>query len=289
MKNIEYEKPYIATWYITNKCNLNCSYCFVDIKDKKSNSEISTEDAKKVIDKLADNEIYQLNFAGGEPLLREDILILAKYARNRGMTIQISTNASHNMPSPLEILKAGFQCIQISLDGINESDHDLIRGNGSFKKVIGFINDCKNVGLPIVGAFSIKSDNLIHINNIKNFSEKIGFDLIKIQPIFTSRKENDPYIIRFNERKFLKNAINDFKDSKIETFFSYQSSVMQHKGFKSYCNKDFRVLIILENKSITTCDFDQKNGFGNILIDDYDDLWNRVKTNRKIIGKCECA
>ena len=70
--------PLSVVWNITKNCNLKCSHCFEDSHyQQKSNGDLSTTEAKKVIRILAANDVITLNFSGGEPLVRKDLEVYA--------------------------------------------------------------------------------------------------------------------------------------------------------------------------------------------------------------------
>jgi len=75
---------------ISNKCNLNCKYCYT--KEREAKQELKTEDWFKIINSLAEYNIFQVTFGGGEPLLREDMLELLDYCINHNLNIAITTN-----------------------------------------------------------------------------------------------------------------------------------------------------------------------------------------------------
>jgi sulfatase maturation enzyme AslB (radical SAM superfamily) len=78
--------PLSVVWNFTKKCNLKCSHCFADANyNKKSENELDTEEAKRVIDILAANDVVTVNFCGGEPLIREDVFEIMNYTKNRGI------------------------------------------------------------------------------------------------------------------------------------------------------------------------------------------------------------
>lgn len=72
-------------WNFTYQCNLRCKHCYEDAGGKKR-TEISTDEAKQVLDmlsKLVDIGLPALSFSGGEPLAREDFFEIAAYAQNQ--------------------------------------------------------------------------------------------------------------------------------------------------------------------------------------------------------------
>ena len=62
------------TFYLTEKCNLNCKYCY---EGEKGTNELSFSDIKKVLDREVESKskACQVSFFGGEPLLKKDLVI----------------------------------------------------------------------------------------------------------------------------------------------------------------------------------------------------------------------
>ena len=72
--------PYLVSYAITRKCNLNCRHCYSDATDSPGPDELSTMEAKGFLDDLAKWGIRLLIFDGGEPLCRDDFFDIARYA-----------------------------------------------------------------------------------------------------------------------------------------------------------------------------------------------------------------
>ena len=70
--------------FLTNKCNLNCVYCFKD----KGKQEPKLEEIMRRINQARKRVI----FTGGEPLFRRDILKILSYAKSKGLKIGLETN-----------------------------------------------------------------------------------------------------------------------------------------------------------------------------------------------------
>ncbi|MBI4372937.1 MAG: radical SAM protein, partial [Candidatus Omnitrophica bacterium] len=151
------EKPYavpqsaserrpIVVWNITRMCNLKCLHCYSDSERKHYKGELSTKEAKAVIDDLASFKVPAVLFSGGEPLLRPDLIELAEYARQLGLRTTLSTNGTFiNAKVAAQIKQAHFSYVGVSLDGIN-SIHDHFRGvEGAFRKTLAGIRNLISV------------------------------------------------------------------------------------------------------------------------------------------------
>lgn len=134
-------KP-VVVWNITRSCNLKCLHCYSDSESKKYSGELSTDEAKLVIDDLARYEIPVLLFSGGEPLVRSDIFELARYAKEKGLRIVLSTNgALITSDVACKIKESGFSYVGVSLDGM-EKTHDHFRGvSGAFARTVSGIRE----------------------------------------------------------------------------------------------------------------------------------------------------
>jgi len=105
--------PEIVHLEISDRCNLNCPYCYV--KDK-SNKELATEEWKRIIKVLSDNGIFQVTFGGGEPTMRADLDVLAHYVKTLGLSLCMTSNG-------LKIPGFDYKTLQL-FDQINISWHN---------------------------------------------------------------------------------------------------------------------------------------------------------------------
>jgi len=66
------DKKPVVVWNMTRRCNLKCVHCYAKAVDPEGKDEISTEQAKTIIDDLAQYGAPVMLFSGGEPLVRQD-------------------------------------------------------------------------------------------------------------------------------------------------------------------------------------------------------------------------
>src|SRR5215212_7485161 len=88
------ERRPIVVWNITRTCNLKCVHCYTDSDAKRYPDELTTAQAKAVLDDLAAFKVPAVLFSGGEPLVRKDLFELAEYARSVGLHVVASTNGT---------------------------------------------------------------------------------------------------------------------------------------------------------------------------------------------------
>ncbi len=162
----EDKKP-VVVWNMTRRCNLKCVHCYAQAVDPDGVDEISTSQAKTMIDDLAQFGSPVMLFSGGEPLVRKDLVELAHHAKGKGMRAVISTNGTLiTKEKAKELKEVGLSYVGISLDGAEET-HDKFRGvNGAFKRAIEGIENCKAEDLKVGLRFTINKRNWKEIPTI---------------------------------------------------------------------------------------------------------------------------
>ncbi|BDV00410.1 MAG: 18-didecarboxysiroheme deacetylase [Desulfomicrobiaceae bacterium] len=169
------DKKPVVVWNMTQRCNLKCVHCYAHAVDPKGHQDpIDTEQAKAMIEDLAAYGAPVLLFSGGEPLVREDLVELAKYATARGMRAVISTNGTLITKSKARELKdVGLSYVGISLDGA-ETIHDRFRGvTGSYRQALKGVENCQAEGLKVGLRFTINKRNAGEIPHLFDLIEQM--------------------------------------------------------------------------------------------------------------------
>jgi radical SAM protein with 4Fe4S-binding SPASM domain len=198
--------PYLISYAVTRKCNLKCMHCYSDALGEPAPDELSTEEAKRLLDEIADWGIKLLIFDGGEPLCREDIFYLAKYASEKGLRTVIGSNGTLiNMDVTKQLKYSGVMAVQISIDGAKAQTHDWFRGeDGSFYKAMEGAKACKATGLPFQFGMTIRRGTLDEIPDMLKLAMDSGataaefFDLVQVPRV---KKEIPDEVLSPEERK----------------------------------------------------------------------------------------
>ena len=129
--------------------------------------EMTTNEAKRFIDDLAEFKSPVLLFSGGEPLIRPDFFELAEYAISQGLRVTLSTNGTLITPEVARRIKnTGISYVGISLDGL-EDVNDKFRGKeGAFKAAMEGIQNCVAVDQRVGLRFTINHHNIQELDKI---------------------------------------------------------------------------------------------------------------------------
>ena len=174
---IQVHAPFLVVWNFTYKCNLKCKHCYLDAGDN-SNKELSTEEAMKVVDQLADFGVTSLAFSGGEPLMRKDFFEVARHAVDAGLYVSMATNGTLLTEENVRKLKEiGLHYVEVSVDGIDAKTHDGFRGvNGAFEQTIKGLKNCLKQDICTCVAVTGTKDNLAEIPAVLEMAESMGID-----------------------------------------------------------------------------------------------------------------
>lgn len=167
------ERKPIVVWNITRNCNLKCVHCYNDSGIGKTFNDITTEQAKTVLDDLAEFGVPSVLFSGGEPLMRHDLFELMEYAGNKGLRTVISTNGTLIKADTARRIKdAGVSYVGISLDGIGEIN-DKFRGvSGAFAKAAEGIKNCRSAGITIGLRLTLTRGNVEDLDALFDFFDE---------------------------------------------------------------------------------------------------------------------
>jgi 12,18-didecarboxysiroheme deacetylase len=167
----EDKKP-VVVWNVTRACNLKCIHCYARAVERGDESEIDHEKGLALIDDLALFGVPVILFSGGEPLMRPDLVGLARYAVDKGMRAVVSTNGTLiTRQKARELKQIGLSYVGVSLDGM-ETVNDRFRGKrGAFRDAIAGIKNCQEMGLKVGLRFTINRLNVAEIPRIFDLLE----------------------------------------------------------------------------------------------------------------------
>ncbi len=172
------ERRPIVVWNLTRTCNLKCVHCYTDSEAKKYSDELTTAQAKAVLDDLAAFKVPAVLFSGGEPLVRKDIFELAAYARSLGLHVVASTNGTLIDKSTAERFKElQFAYIGISLDSAIPAVHDEFRGSaGAFERTMRGFRYCVEVGQKVGLRLTLTRHTAQDLDRLFEFIEREGIN-----------------------------------------------------------------------------------------------------------------
>ena len=172
------DAPICLTWELTYACNLQCVHC-LSSSGTRDPRELTTEQAKAVLDELRDLQVFYINIGGGEPMVRRDFFELLEHAEHCNIGVKFSTNGAFITPENARRLAVmNYLDIQISLDGADRETNDRVRGEGSYDIAIRAMDNLRDASF---GRFKISvvmtRDNVSQLDEFKALADSYGAQL----------------------------------------------------------------------------------------------------------------
>jgi radical SAM protein with 4Fe4S-binding SPASM domain len=196
--------PLVLSYNVTRECNMKCSHCYINAAEKKLPDELSTEEAKMLIDQIAEVSHPLLILSGGEPLLRGDLYELIKYGNSKGLRMGLGSNGYLIDDIVAKKLKeVGIATVSISIDSSIPEQHDEFRGvKGAWEKAINACKTLRKNGVLVQVNTTLTQDNYDQIDDIMTLAESIGvenFHLFFLVPTGRGKKLEDISAEKYEE------------------------------------------------------------------------------------------
>lgn len=172
------DAPICLTWELTYACNLECVHC-LSSSGRRDPRELSTDEAKAVLDELHALQVFYINVGGGEPMIRRDFFELLEYSIGKGIGVKFSTNGAFIDAEKARRLAAmDYLDIQISLDGTDAVTNDAVRGEGSYDTAVQAMRHLRDADF---GEFKISvvvtRHNVDQLDEFKALADEFGAQL----------------------------------------------------------------------------------------------------------------
>lgn len=172
------DAPICLTWELTYACNLQCVHC-LSSSGMRDPRELTTEQAKAVLDELRDMQVFYINIGGGEPMVRRDFFEILEHAQRCNIGVKFSTNGAFiSAESARRLAAMNYLDIQISLDGADRETNDRVRGDGSYDTAIEAMEHLRaaNFG-PFKISVVMTRHNVSQLDDFKALADSYGAQL----------------------------------------------------------------------------------------------------------------
>ncbi len=171
------DAPICLTWELTYACNLACSHC-LSSSGRRDPRELSTAEAKAVIDELQRMQVFYVNIGGGEPTVRPDFWELLDYATSHNVGVKFSTNGIKvDAEAARRIAANSYVDIQISIDGATAEVNDAVRGQGSYATAVRALEHLHAAGVSPKLSVVCTRHNLAQLDAFKAIADRFGAQL----------------------------------------------------------------------------------------------------------------
>ncbi|MBI5883849.1 MAG: radical SAM protein [Elusimicrobia bacterium] len=168
--NIDFRQaPLYAIWETTRSCALACSHCRAETLTCRDESELSTEEGKRLLTDVSSMGGPIVILSGGDCLNRPDLAALVAHGKHLGLRMY-GFPASTPAVTPermTELKSAGIDGLSFGIDGPDAVSHDSFRKEeGAFEQSLKAIETARAAGVRVAVRTSVAEWNYPHIDRI---------------------------------------------------------------------------------------------------------------------------
>ena len=247
----ELSAPLKIYYDITTNCNLDCEFCF---KGSQEIVKTSLEIAKGVIDEIANSQVMDVVFLGGEPLMCPFLFDAIEYAKERGINVGIITNGTlFTSENVKKLKKLVNNSISVSIHAHTNELHDEIsRGEKVLDEIICGLKLLNQEGIKPELAFTPLKKNVHHlydtISNVLNNGIQISDVLVnRLIPSGNAIEAWADKEVTLNEQQQLFAQMDrlcaDFPDLHIATGDAIPFCMVEEKHRKYIIRCDYAITL----------------------------------------------
>jgi len=178
--------PAWIAWQVTYRCNMRCTFCNYWRHPSRPEDELTVDGFREASRRLADLGAVLVSLAGGEPLVRDDIVDIVEAVARYHFPF-ITTNGWNATPEMADALfRAGCWGVSVSLDYADAAQHDAQRGRaGAFDRAVAAVetlskarrHDWQRVNVMCV----LLNDNLGEVERLLRLAARLDA-YVMVQP-----------------------------------------------------------------------------------------------------------
>ncbi len=208
---------------ITSSCNLHCAGCYAwenhICSDGEANAQLSADEWNAIFKEARDLGIGFILLAGGEPMMRRDIL--EKAAKIPEILFPVFTNGTLMNDSYIQLFDKSRNLVPIfSIEG-DEQKTDERRGHGIYQSLIRAMNKIKDNHLIFGASVTVTTSNMNEVvsDDFISVLQERGCEAViyvEFVPVTEGSAELAP---KDTERAFMKNRIMELREQYPEMLF----------------------------------------------------------------------
>jgi len=169
---------------VTSKCTSKCIHCYNFWRKEKCDSvqesnwgALSQDDAKTIMQKLGDAEVFQITITGGEPLMNYPVtLSCIELARSMNMGVGLNSNmVLLTGKRAAELKRAGLNHILTSILGPSAEVHNRITQRpNSFERMVAAVKIAQEAGLRVSANMVVSQFNFGQVRATAKMVAELG-------------------------------------------------------------------------------------------------------------------
>ena len=294
--------PYRMDLALTYRCNNDCAHCYN--ARTRSFPELSTDEWKRILDKLWQIGIPHVVFTGGEPTLRQDLVELVAHAGRNGQITGLNTNGRRLSDRKFteQLVEAGLDHVQITVESHDPAIHDrMVLAHGAWKQTMAGVRNALDTPLYVMTNTTMLQENASGLAETLDFLADTGVPTVGLNALIYSgrgatvgtglREDALPPLLELARQR--TDAHNQRLIWYTPTQYCHFDPVQLELGVKG-CTAALYNMCVEPDGSVLPCQ-SYYHSLGNLLKDNWDGIWNHplatsLRQRRNLPEKCHaCA
>jgi pyrroloquinoline quinone biosynthesis protein E len=181
IEDVHTDGPQSLIAEVTHRCPLHCVYCSNPLEMQPREAELSADVWARVFREAGELGVLQLHLTGGEPLARPDLTELVAAGRAAGLYVNLITSGlGLTPPRTGELVGAGLDHIQLSLQGADEQSADEIAGARAHARKIALAALIRRYPVAFTLNMVVHRQNLDRLPAMLALAEDLQADRLEI-------------------------------------------------------------------------------------------------------------
>jgi len=216
LKNLKIKYFWI---FVTEECNLNCSYCFYRFRDRGRSIEL--KNIKVLFDVFPNLKYAEFVISGGEPLLEWDLTCkIIDYLKSKfNNYILVQTNGTLLDKPKIKFLKEANIGLELGIDGTLATMLKYRKGiHKYFNRIVDNIENARTNNLRLYSTMTVHPEKASEIFKNYRYLIDIGIEKVEITPAAFERwNQQSVNIFQEEYKRTIKFAIINNKLGTIST------------------------------------------------------------------------
>lgn len=215
---------------ITKRCNLKCNGCYSHVLHQTPGNEMPLEDLRQILEQAGELGVSFVLLAGGEPLLRADILDVT--LRFPEIIFPLFTNGTLLSGKILDKLQPQKHVIPIlSMEGW-ERETDERRGRGVFRNSLKAMQKLRDLNIFFGISLTVTRDNLDLVTGDSFIEEfmNVGCRLFFFVEYIPVQEGTEELVISQVQREALESSMERLKSKFPGLFISFPGDEKMYGG-----------------------------------------------------------
>lgn len=214
--------PFIVGWELTLGYSLRCRHCASAAGYVREN-ELTSAEALALCDQFPALGVQEVDFTGGEPLMRPDWWQIAARVASHGITTRIVTNGLPLTEKTVEKLReVHMSTVGVSLDGMEETHDRLRRCPGLWRRVLAGIERVRAAGIHVGVITAVNPTNLNELSDMLPILLSAGVNHWQLQPILPQGRSEKATDLHLSDEEYVRLGV----------FFQQIQSAHRGNGFR---------------------------------------------------------